>query len=143
MDAREDARFRLRLAEGFLAEAEQDLSLGRWRSCVDNSQLAIENAAKSVIAQRGPVGRTHSPTTYLRALLAAEKLPPGSGAQVERLAVLADAFGRDLHMASDYGDEAARLTPWELFDEPFARQTLSGARESVDLAREIQRAINT
>jgi len=40
----EDARYRLRLAIGFLEEARQDLSLGRWRSCVDNAQLSVENS---------------------------------------------------------------------------------------------------
>jgi len=33
-------QYRLRLAEGFLKEAEQDFGLERWRSCVDNAQLA-------------------------------------------------------------------------------------------------------
>ena len=42
--ARDEVSYRLALAEGFLAEAEQDLDLNRWRSCVDNAQLAVENA---------------------------------------------------------------------------------------------------
>lgn len=45
----EEARYRLRLADGFLKEAGEDISLRRWRSCVDNSQLAAENAAKAVL----------------------------------------------------------------------------------------------
>lgn len=44
--ARDEVSYRLALAEGFLAEAEQDLDLNRWRSCVDNAQLAVENAAR-------------------------------------------------------------------------------------------------
>lgn len=55
MDSASDAEYRLRLARGFLAEAEEDLRSSRWRSCVDNAQLAVENAAKSVIARFGPV----------------------------------------------------------------------------------------
>ncbi|MGH2352681.1 MAG: HEPN domain-containing protein [Chloroflexota bacterium] len=50
MSTSEDTRYRLRLAEGFLQEAHQDFALQRWRSCVDNSQLATENAAKAVLA---------------------------------------------------------------------------------------------
>jgi HEPN domain-containing protein len=42
MDSEQDVNFRLRLAEGFLQEAEEDLTLSRWRSCVDNAQLAVE-----------------------------------------------------------------------------------------------------
>jgi HEPN domain-containing protein len=50
----EEARYRLRLADGFLRGAGEDLNLCRWRSCVDNSQLAAENAAKVVLALLGP-----------------------------------------------------------------------------------------
>lgn len=35
---------------GFQAEAEQDFTLERWRSCVDNAQLAVENAGKAVLS---------------------------------------------------------------------------------------------
>ncbi len=38
----EEPRYRLNLAEGFLLEAREDIQLKRWRSCVDNSQLAVE-----------------------------------------------------------------------------------------------------
>ena len=59
MDSARDAEYRLRLARGFLAEAEEDVRLSRWRSCVDNAQLALENAAKAVIARFGPIPRSH------------------------------------------------------------------------------------
>jgi hypothetical protein len=45
MPAPEEVSYCLRLVLGFLEEARQDFKLGRWRSCVDNSQLATENAA--------------------------------------------------------------------------------------------------
>jgi predicted nucleotidyltransferase len=51
-----EARYRLKLAEGSLQEARQDRDSRRWRSCVDNSQLAVENAAKGLLALLGPVG---------------------------------------------------------------------------------------
>ena len=46
MDSEQDVNFRLRLAEGFLQEAEEDLILSRWRSCVDNTQLSVENVVR-------------------------------------------------------------------------------------------------
>jgi HEPN domain-containing protein len=49
------------LAKGFLQEAEQDFQLHRWRSCVDNAQLSVENADKAIIAIFEPVERTHNP----------------------------------------------------------------------------------
>ena len=33
MDCERDAAYRLKLAEGFFGEAEQDFNLSRWRSC--------------------------------------------------------------------------------------------------------------
>ena len=46
MNASKDMAYRIALATGFLAEAEQDFTLGRWRSCVDNAQLVVENSGK-------------------------------------------------------------------------------------------------
>jgi len=63
---REHAAFRPRMATGFLSEATQDVSLGRWRSAVDNARLAAENGVKAVLSLTGPVGRTHAPTVPLR-----------------------------------------------------------------------------
>ena len=50
MNTPDEVRYRLGLAKGFLAEAEQDMTLQRWRSCVDNAQLAAENAGKAALA---------------------------------------------------------------------------------------------
>ena len=41
-----DAVYRLKVAAGFVEEAHQDVTLTRWRSAVDNAQLAVENAAR-------------------------------------------------------------------------------------------------
>ena len=49
MTGDQDAAYRLRVAQGFLDEARQDVELGRWRATVDNSQLTVENAAKAVL----------------------------------------------------------------------------------------------
>lgn len=72
------AHYRLNLAWGFLAESGQDVQLKRWRSAVDNAQLAVENAAKAVLALLAPVGRTHNLAPLLREALAEAIL---SGAQ--------------------------------------------------------------
>jgi len=42
----DEIQYRLELAEGFLNEARQDTELKRFRSCVDNVQLSIENSVK-------------------------------------------------------------------------------------------------
>jgi HEPN domain-containing protein len=137
MASADDARYRLRLADGFLHEAQEDVELNRWRSCVDNSQLAVENAAKSVAALFGPVGHTHAIADTLRQVLEAGGLSPSATTSVRRLVELAEQLGWDIHMASDYGDEVGRHTPWEIFDESAARQALGVAEEAVAVARPV------
>ena len=132
MIGRQEAEYRLRLAQGFLAEALQDVDLKRWRSAVDNAQLAVENAGKAALALLGPVGRTHNPAVPLR-----QALQDGlfaSPHRIERLINLVETLGPDIHIQTDYGDELGDRTPWELFDESDARQALSMAEEAVNLA---------
>jgi len=135
MTGDQDAAYRLRVAQGFLDEARQDVELGRWRSAVDNSQLAVENAAKAVLALLGPVGRTHNPALRLRQALAESLFPAPQAGRVRLLAEKAELLGIDVHIQTDYGDEVGGRTPWELFDEADARQTLALAEEAVVLAR--------
>jgi HEPN domain-containing protein len=132
-----EAEYRLSLAEGFLREARQDLDLARWRSCVDNSQLAVENAAKAALALLGPLGRTHNPAVLLRKALQEGRFPEDAQARVERITECARLLGPDVHAQSDYGDEAAWKTPWELFGEADAKQALRLADEAVRLAQEL------
>jgi HEPN domain-containing protein len=73
--ARDEVAYRLALAEGFLAEAEQDMELERWRSCVNNAQLVVENAGKAVLAWFGAVPKTHDPAQRIAALLRTQALP--------------------------------------------------------------------
>ncbi|MBI2875330.1 MAG: HEPN domain-containing protein [Candidatus Tectomicrobia bacterium] len=137
MQVTQEARYRLRLAEGFLEEARQDMGLKRWRSCVDNSQLAVENAAKAVLTLLGPVGRTHNPAILLRKALEENRFPQEVHPQVERLAECAKFLGPDVHIESDYGDETGWRTPWELFDEADAQQALSLSEDAVLLAKQL------
>jgi len=126
VDSARDAEYRLRLARGFLAEAEEDFRLSRWRSCVDNSQLALENAAKAVIARFGPIPRTHDVGGTLTDQLERGLVPPGFRSRVETLRDLSQELGFEEHIRSDYGEEARGITPWELFGEPEARHAPPG-----------------
>ena len=137
MPAPEEVSYRLRLVLGFLEEASQDFNLGRWRSCVDDSQIVTENAANAVLALLGPVGRTHNPSLLLREALAEGEFPGEISPRVERLAECAELLGPDIHVQSDYGDEAGGRTPWELFDQDSARQALGLAGEATELARQL------
>lgn len=109
----------------------------RWRSAVDNAQFAVENAAKAVLALIGPVGRTHKPAHLLREALQQDLFSSAQNKDVQRLAELAEILGIDIHIQTDYGDEMAGRTPWELFDERDARQSLAMAEEAVNLSQSI------
>lgn len=128
------ARYRFAVAQGFLREARQDVELQRWRSAVDNAQLAVENAAKTALALVGPVGRTHNPAVHLRQFLTGDIFPLEWRSRVRQLAERAELLGPDVHIQTDYGDEVGGRTPWEIFQEADARQALKLAEEAVALA---------
>lgn len=130
----ESALYRLKIAQGFLEESRQDVQLQRWRSAVDNSQLAVENSAKAVLSLVAPVGRTHNPAPQLRETLSKDYFSEDIAEKVEHLAECSEQLGFDVHIQTDYGDETGRLTPWDLFDEKDARQAQRLAQESVNLA---------
>jgi HEPN domain-containing protein len=127
-------RHRIRIARGFLEESRQDVTLGRWRSAVDNAQMATEHAAKALLALVGPVARTHNPGALLRDTLATGRLPATVTARVQRVAECTDALSFDVHVRTDYGDEDEERTPWDLFGEEEATQSLAIAEEAVSLA---------
>ena len=131
------------LAEGFLAEAEQDVGLQRWRSCVDNSQMAAENAGKAILALFGVPPRTHEPARELAGLLDTADIPPDVQQQIR--AILPDllALGMTEHLMTDYGDETTYTLPWELFTRESASEALEKACRAVSSARETIGAVRS
>ena len=137
MNKSKQVDYRLRLAQGFLDEARQDIDLSRWRSAMDNAQLSVENAAKAALAILGPVGRTHFPASLLRDSITDKSWNDERLPLIERLAALTELLGFDVHMQTDYGDEADGLTPWELFDEEDALKAVEIAEEAIQLTSTI------
>jgi hypothetical protein len=90
----------------------------------------------------GPVGRTHNPAVHLRAALEQGRFRPSQALAVRSLTEKAELLGPDVHIQTDYGDEAGGRTPWELFDEEDARQALAMAEEAVALAKQIIQEAN-
>jgi HEPN domain-containing protein len=132
VNARDDAEYRKRLAEGFLREAEQDYALERWRSCVANSQLCLENAGKSALMLFGASPKTHDPGRDLAALLREGNFPDELKTLGEKLAMHLLALGPSEHFLTDYGDEASRILPWDLFTWESAEKALVAAREALE-----------
>jgi len=140
MNAR-DAQYRLKVAQGFLEESRQDTGIQRWRSAVDNAQLATENAAKAVLAVVVPLGKTHNPAPLLRRAMKDNLFTEDFRPFVEQLAVLSETLGFDIHVQTDYGDEIEGLTPWEIFEEEDAQQALLTAEGALNLAAKILRGL--
>jgi len=130
--------YRIALAAGFLTEAEQDFTLERWRSCVDNAQLTVENSGKAALALFGIVPKTHDPARQIAAILREQELP----ANVRELlrAMLPDllVLGTEAHFLTDYGDEASYTLPWDLFTRQTAEDALQSARRLVQMAHTLQ-----
>lgn len=143
MRSRDEVSFRLGLAQGFLAEAEQDVGLERWRSCVDNSQLAAENAGKAILALFGVPPKTHEPARQLVELLDTSDVPPEMQEQIRSILPDLIALGMTEHFMTDYGDETTYTLPWELFTSESAKEALEKARRAVTAAKEAIRAVRS
>ncbi len=137
------ANYRLRLARGFLEEARQGTDPERWRSAVDGAQLPVENASKAGLALAGRTGRTHNPATQIRRVIEEGRLEAELPEKLERLAELSELLGPDIHIQTDYGDEAEGRTPWELLEEDDARQALAMSEEAVGLAGDLIRRFSS
>ena len=81
--------------------------------------------------------KTHRPATVLTEMLAQGQIPDELHRGVEQLISLAVPLGPELHIQTDYGYEVGGLTPWELFDEDDARETLRASEDVVSTALEI------
>ena len=135
MKGRSEVAYRLGLAQGFLKESTQDFESERWRSCVDNAQLAAENSGKAVLALFGAVPKTHQPSRALAVLLQTSKLPPDAHGLIESMLPDLQSLGEEEHFRTDYGDEATYTLPWELFTRDSATKALTVAQRTVSSAK--------
>lgn len=142
MSASRDVDYRIALAAGFLAEAEQDFTLKRWRSCVDNAQLAVENAGKAALALFGIAPKTHDPARQIASILHQQELPAGVSELLRAMLPDLLVLGTETHFLTDYGDEVSYTLPWDLFTQQTAEDALQSARRSVQMARTLQDTIN-
>lgn len=143
MNRSDEVEYRLKLAQGFLAEAEQDIGFQRYRSCVDNAQLSVENAVKVLLAWFGPLPKTHDPVFQLKAIRDTQACPESVREGMHRLICIASRLGWKEHLLTDYGDEEHHVTPWELFDEESARDALKTSQEVLVRIRRILEGLHT
>lgn len=138
MNSERDSRYRLAVAIGFRDEAADDFSRRSWRACVEHAQLAVENAAKAIVACFQPVGQTHRPQDELARILSAQTALTTDIQESlnDIIAICRSLSGRE-HVLAAYGDERARRTPWELFTDVQATFALAQAREAVRQAERV------
>mgnify|MGYP001125012848 CR=1 FL=1 len=141
MNPRNDARYRLTLAEGYLDKAERFYREASWHDCVRDAQAAIENAGKAIVACFTPVEKTYEPAEQIRVLLDEGAVPGPVHAMVVEALPSIEALGWKEHIQATYGDEATFTPPWELFNETQAESALTAARRAVVAAGEVYRLI--
>ncbi len=135
MNGAKSVAYRIALAAGFLQEAEQDFTLERWRSCVDNAQLAVENSGKAILALFGIVPKTHDPARQIAAILRDQELPEGISELLRAMLPDLLVLGTEAHFLTDYGDEASYTLPWDLFSRQTAEDALHSARRLVEVVQ--------
>ncbi len=141
MNLSKNVAYRIALAKGFLQEAEQDLSLERWRSCVDNAQLAVENVGKAALALFGIVPKTHDPARQIAVILRERELPEDIGEYLHAMLPHLLVLGTETHFLTDYGDESSYTLPWDLFTQKTAQDALQSARLLVEIIQELPEKI--
>lgn len=137
MNFREDSEYRLRLAKGFLTEARHNFEYELWRSCVDNSQLTVENCGKTVIAIFAPVEKTHDPSHQIKRLIGKRLTNFNLIKKVKDLVQIMEKFSSEKHFMTDYGDEATRTDPWTLFRREEAKEALDLAEKAFKASESI------
>jgi HEPN domain-containing protein len=130
---RESADYRLRLANEHLDDARFELTGQRWSKAAMSAQLAVENAAKSVVSLVRILPRTHDVAAELMDL-ESEWRSAVARQHVLELADLAQRLGHKEHVLVSYGDEVALRTPAELYDEHKAHRAVTAAQRAVELA---------
>ena len=143
MNSREDVDYRLKLAKGFLKEAQEDFQLKRWRSCVANAQLSVENSGKAILMAFGVSPKTHEPAKHLSKLIQKSKIPEEIKARIEEIIPEFLILGVEQHFMTDYGDESSYKLPWDIFDKKSAKLALNVAQScksaSDDIASQVFR----
>ncbi len=143
MNSQDDVEYRIKLAEGFFKEAKEDIKLKRWRSCVANSQLVVENAGKAVLMLFGISPKTHEPAKHLDKLIRDFEIPDDIKDKLKRIMPDFLALGVEEHFMTDYGEESSYTLPWDIFDEDSARNALKAAKQCKQAAEQIVKHVQS
>lgn len=136
MNSHTESRYRLKLARGYVEEAQQLADQQLWRASVSSAQLAVENAAKAVLVLFKPIVKAHDLSDLLLNLIGEQKLAEEAALQIEQLALCASRLGFREHILTDYGDELTLTSPWEIYTQERAESALEIAKGALAIAEE-------
>lgn len=125
---RREVEYRAQLAHEYLEDAEHSLRSNDFKGCVQNSQLATENAAKAVVATRRTPSWGDDPSPEL--LEVAKELDSQQEAKAKRLAELSSQLAPE-HGRATYGEPERFATPRMLCDRRAAEKAVAVAREAI------------
>jgi len=90
-----------------------------------------------VLALYHPLVKLHELSRLLLKPTEEQKLQGALAEKIEKLADNARILGFEEHIRTDYGDELAYKTPWEIYNAEHAERALAIAKESYSLANEL------
>lgn len=129
-----EVRYRIRLAQNYLREAEEAYRRGDWRMVVASSQLCAEDAGKAVIAFFKVPSCTHDPSPELIDTL--NNIPGDTKKMVEELVYIVRSLAPE-HGRSTYGEPLRGLTPWDIYSARDAERALMMAGKASENAVKI------
>ncbi|MGQ9513823.1 MAG: HEPN domain-containing protein [Thermoproteota archaeon] len=127
-------RFRIKLAQHYLNDAEEAFNRSDCRMVVSSSQLCAEDAAKAVIAFFKIPSWSHDPSSELIDIR--KKIPFNTERLLEELANMVRSLAPE-HGRSSYGEPERGLTPWDIYSVADAERALGMARKSLENASKI------
>jgi len=131
---RREVEYRAQLAREYLEDAENGFRANDFKGCVQNSQLATENAAKAVVATRRAPSWGHDPSPEL--LEVAKELDSEQEAKAKRLAELSSRLAPE-HGRATYGEPERFVTPRMLYDLKAAEKAIAIAREAIAIMKKM------
>ena len=137
----EEYEHRLRLAQEHLEEARKAFRAEALVAAAHEAQLAIENAAKSIIAMFKPPSWTHNPAPELIELVRTRsELLSGLEEYLKKLASIVEEVAPH-HALTSYGDIRRMVTPVEIYKREVVKDMLVKAEEAVRIARKVLREV--
>lgn len=131
----------LSMAREDLEDALEDFERGRYASAVFHAELSSQKAVKAIITALGfESGKTHRPTTVLRALFAGGLVRPEVELRdrIDRLTTYAIVL-EDQGTTPRYGWETRGriIKPSEIYSREISRELLGNAEEVLRLVEEL------